>query len=162
MAAGKNTKKHSANQPTIQNRKARHDYVISETLECGIRLLGTEVKAARAGQVSLQEGYVRATETPLEITMHGVHFAEYAPAGPQQHEPTRTRRLLVHKREIRKLASATREKGVTLVPLKMYFERGKLKVLIGLARGKRKSDKRQVLDKKQAQREIDRAMSKRM
>ena len=124
---------------------------------------GTEIKAARSGQVSLQEGYVRATETtagvdaciactlrsmrrPVRSSMH-----RRVPAGCWR-----------HKREIRKLAMATREKGVTLVPLKMYFERGRLKVMIGLARGKRKADKRQKLDTKQAKREIDRAMSKRM
>lgn len=162
MAAKRNSTK-TAGQPTIVNRRARHDYVISDTLECGIRLLGTEVKSVRAGKVSLQEGYVRAAENPPELSLHSVHIAEYPPAGPaQQHDPTRTRRLLAHKREIRKLAMATREKGVTLLPLKMYFDRGRLKVLIGLGRGKRKADKRDVLEKKQAQREIERAMSRRM
>ncbi len=151
------------NEPKIENRKARHDYIISDTLECGIKLLGTEVKSVRSGQVSLAEGYVRAVDTPLSLTLHGVHITEYAPAGPNnQHAPTRTRILLAGKREIRKLADQTREKGTTLIPLKMYFVRGRAKLLIGLARGKRKSDKRQTLDKKQAQRDIDRALSKRM
>lgn len=148
-------------QPTIENRKARHDYTILDTLECGIRLVGTEVKSARAGQVSLQEGYVRATLNPLEMTLHSVHIAEYGPAGPTQHIPTRQRRLLANKREIRKLAGKTQERGFTLVPLKMYFKNGKLKVLVGLAQGKRKADKRQIIDAKHARREIDRAMSKR-
>lgn len=159
--SAKSKESRSAGQPTIENRRARHDYIILDTLECGIRLEGTEVKSARAGQVSLQEGYVRATLEPLEMTLHSVHIAEYPPAGPVQHAPTRPRRLLATKREIRKLAGKTQERGFTLVPLKMYFKNGKLKVLVGLAQGKRKADKRQVIDAKQARREIDKAMSKR-
>lgn len=150
------------NQPTIENRRARRDYHIEETLECGIRLVGTEVKSLRDGQASLAEGYVRATETPCELILHGVHIAEYPPAGEaHQHDPVRTRMLLAHRREIRKLASSTRERGATIVPLKIYFLNGRAKILIGVARGRRKTDKRQVLDKRQAQRDIDRAMSRR-
>lgn len=149
--------------PEIQNRRARHDYVISETVECGIKLTGTEVKSVRNGQVSLAEGYVRAGESPLELTLHSVHIAEYAPAAEHhQHDPIRTRVLLAHKKEIAKLASASREGGVTIVPLKMYFVNGRAKLLVGVGRGKRKADKRQDLSKKAAQREIDRAMSKKM
>jgi len=150
-----------AGEPVIKNRKARHDYVISETLECGVRLLGTEVKAIRMGRCSLQEGYVRASENPLELHLHSVHIGEYPPAGPEQHEPVRVRRLLAHKREIAKLAQETRQKGVTIVPLKMYFKDGKIKLEIGIARGKRKADKRRAMDEKQARKEIDRALSKR-
>jgi SsrA-binding protein len=148
-------------EPTIDNRKARHRFLISETLECGLKLRGTEAKSVRDGKVSLAEGYVRAEENPPRLTLHGVHIGEYPPAGPAaQHDPTRVRVLLAHRREIRKLADKTREKGVTLVPLKLYFVRGRVKLLIGLGRGKRKADKRQDLAKKEAKRDIDRAMSK--
>ncbi len=150
------------NEPTITNRKASHDYTIEDTLECGIQLTGTEVKSVRQGQISLGEGYVRATETPLTLVMHSVHIAEYPPAGEaHQHRTTRARNLLAHKREILKLAKKTKQKGLTLIPLKVYFVKGRAKVLLGLARGKSHSDKRQTLAKKDAQREISRAMTKR-
>ncbi|MGI9012718.1 MAG: SsrA-binding protein SmpB [Phycisphaerales bacterium] len=149
----------SKNEPRIENRKARHDYFIEDTLECGIKLTGTEIKSIRDGQISLAEGFVRASDSPVALTLHGVHIAEYPPAGEkQQHDPARVRILLAHHREIRKLADRTRQKGTTLIPLKMYFVRGRAKLLIGLGRGKQKGDKRQVLIKKEQQREIDRAM----
>jgi SsrA-binding protein len=155
-------KRKKPNEPTIENRRARHDYHIDATIECGIKLLGTEVKSVRSGRVSLAEGYVRASDSPPALTLHNVHIAEYPPAGEHnQHEPTRTRVLLGQKREIRKLAMRCRESGVTIVPLKMYFVRGRAKLLIGLARRRRRADKRQVLDRKQARRDIDRAMSRR-
>jgi SsrA-binding protein len=154
--------KHNQNEPSIENRKARHDYLIEDTLECGIELTGTEIKSIRKGQVSLAEGYARATEQPLELTVHSIHIAEYPPAGAhRQHAPTRARRLLAHKREILKLAKRTRERGLTLVPLKIYFVRGRAKLLIGLGRGKKQADKRQDLAARQAKRDIDRAMSRR-
>ena len=153
--------KQAVNEPTIENRRARYDYVIHETLECGIKLTGTEVKSVRAGQVSLAEGYVRASENPLSLKLHSVHIAEYPPAGEhRQHAPTRTRTLLAQKREIRKLVDKTREKGTTLVPLKIYFLRGRAKLLVGLGTGKGHVDKRQDIAKRDAKREIDRAMSK--
>lgn len=162
MAAKSNSKQPKTHEPTIENRRARHDYFIDDTLECGIKLTGTEVKSVRNGQVSLAEGYVRATETPPTLKLYNAHIAEYAPAAERyQHEPTRTRTLLAHAREIRKLAMRTREQGVTLVPLKMYFVRGMAKVLIGVARGKAKRDKRQDIAKRDAKRDMDRAMSRR-
>lgn len=149
------------NETTIENRKARHDYHIEETLECGIKLRGSEVKSVRAGQVSLAEGYVRAEAEPPRLTLHGVHIAEYAPAGKaNQHIPASTRALLAHKREILKLAVAVKAKGATLVPLKIYFVRGRAKVLIGLGLGKRHQDKRQDLIKRDTKRDIDRAMAR--
>jgi SsrA-binding protein len=152
--------KKKTHEPTIENRRARHDYFIEDTLECGIKLLGTEIKSVRNGQVSLAEGYVRATDSPISLTLHGVHIAEYAPAGEaNQHEPTRMRILLANSREIRKLADRTREKGVTIVPLRMYFVRGMAKLLIGIGRGKGKSDQRQDIAKREAKRDIERAMS---
>ena len=102
----------ATSEPTIENRRARHNYFIEETLECGIRLAGTEVKSVRNGQVSLAEGYVRATENPVALTLHGVHIAEYAPAGEhRQHDPGRVRALLAHRRQIRKLADRTRRRS---------------------------------------------------
>ncbi len=160
--AKKGTTKSSTDRPIAENRKARHNYLILETLECGMKLTGTEVKSIRAGQASLGEGYVRAEENPAKLTLHGVHIAEYPPAGPaRQHVPTRVRVLLAQKREILKLVVKTKQKGFTLVPLKIYFLRGKAKLLIGLATGKRRSDKRDDLARKEAKRDIDRAMSKR-
>lgn len=155
------TKKEKTPEPTIENRKAWHDYHIEETLECGVRLKGTEIKSVRAGQISLGEGYVRASAEPLRLEMHSVHIHEYPPAGAaKQHDPIRTRMLLAHGREIRKLAESTRQKGYTLIPLKVYFVRGRAKVLIGLARGKQHGDKRADLLKREAKRDMDRAMSR--
>jgi SsrA-binding protein len=153
------------NEPEIENRRARHDYFFEETLECGIELLGTEIKSVRLGQVSLGEGYVRAEAGPQQrpsLVMVGVHIGEYPPAGAlRQHAPQRDRRLLAHKREISKLAARTSSKGFTIVPLKVYFVRGRAKVLIGVARGKQKSDKRQSIAEREHKRDMDRAMSRR-
>jgi SsrA-binding protein len=151
------------NEPTIENRRARRDYRIEETLECGIKLVGTEVKSVRNGQVSLAEGYVRASDAPPSLVLHGVHIAEYPPAGEhRQHDPGRARILLASRREICKLADRTRQKGATIIPLKMYFLRGRVKVLIGVAHGRRRTDKREDLARKEAKRDIDRALSRRM
>lgn len=153
------TRKDTTQEPVIENRRARHDYFIDDTVECGLKLAGTEVKSVRAGQVSLAEGYVRASDEPLGLTLHGVHIAEYPPAGEQrQHDPLRERTLLAHAREIRRLAEATRAKGITLVPLKIYFVRGRAKLLIGLARGKKQHDKRADIAAREAKREMDRAI----
>lgn len=156
-------RKKPGDTPEFVNRKARHQYEITETLEVGIVLLGTEVKAIREGRVSLGEGYVRVTENPPALWLHGVHIGEYAPAGTGQHQhrTTATRGLLAHKREIRKLFTKSIIKGVTIVPLKMYFNKdGRVKVLIGLGTGKKAHDKRQDLRKREAQRDMDRAMSR--
>ncbi len=154
--------KSNPNEPVIENRRARHDYAIGETLECGLKLVGSEVKSLRDGQMSLQEGYVTATEAPPALLLHNSHIGEYAPAGSRhQHAPIRNRTLLAHRREILKLARQTRAKGTTLIPLKVYFVRGKAKVLIGIATRKSRTDKRQDITKREHQRDIDRAMSKR-
>ncbi len=159
--ARKKTEK--TNEPTIENRKARHDYLIEETLECGIELRGTEIKSIREGQISLSEGYVRAIEEPLTFELHGVHIAEYPNASAHhQHNPTRVRRLLAWKREIRKFAAKSVDRGVTIVPMKIFFKNGKAKLLVGLGRGRRKADKRQDLSRREARREIDRAMSRKL
>jgi SsrA-binding protein len=155
-------KKKSNPAPTIENRKARYDYEILETVECGIMLFGSEVKSVRNGKVSLAEGYVRAQAFPPALFLHSVNIAEYAPAGPLAHQPTRTRKLLAHKREIDKLLRQIDQKGVTLIPLKMYFVNGYAKLLVGLGRGRRAHDKRQVISARESKRELDRVMSKRM
>ena len=152
----------SGQEPVIENRKVRRSYQVNETLECGIELRGTEIKSVRQGQISIGEGWVRAEETPPSLTLHGVHIAEYPPAGAhRQHNPDRARRLLAHKREIVKLAQQVRSRGATIVPLKVYFVRGRAKLLVGVALGKRKADKRDDLAKRDAKREMDRAMSRR-
>ncbi|MGE3108342.1 MAG: SsrA-binding protein SmpB [Phycisphaerales bacterium] len=158
------SKKHSKPEQdrVIENRKARHDYFITETLETGVQLVGTEVKAVRDGKVSLGEGFVRVEERTEELFLHGVNIGEYAPGGTRQHAATRVRKLLAHKREIRKLAKASAAKGMTLVPLKMYFKNGYAKVLIGVAEGRAAHDKRDRIAKRDAERSIARAMSKRM
>lgn len=155
-----------ADTPEILNRKARFNYAISETLEVGIKLTGTEARSIRGGKCSLAEGYVRAEAEPPTLSLHSVHIDEYAPAGPaaggRQHNPTRVRTLLAHAREIVKLADATQEKGVTIVPLKIYFKSGRAKLLIGVGRGKRQSDKRQDIRSREADRDMRRAMTRRM
>lgn len=155
-------KKGQSDAPTIENRRARHDYHIGDTLEVGIVLQGSEVKSIRDGKVSLAEGYVRAVEEPPELMVHSVRIEEYPPAaGVNQHDPGRNRVLLAHKKQIRKFARESMEKGVTIVPLKMYFVNGRVKLLIGLATGKAEYDKRQDVKKKEAARDMRRAMTKR-
>lgn len=161
MASGKQK---NPNEPEINNRRAHHDYHVSETLEVGIALVGTEVKSIRAGKASLAEGYVMAQASPLALTLHGLHIDEYSAAGrgALQHRPTRTRTLLAHAREIRKLHDKAQVKGFTLVPLKMYFKGGRVKLLVGVAQGKKSYDKREDLKAKSAKRDMDRAMSRRV
>ncbi|HEY7223166.1 MAG TPA: SsrA-binding protein SmpB [Micromonosporaceae bacterium] len=141
------------------NRKARHDYSIEDTYECGIQLMGTEVKSLRAGRASLVDSF--AQEKDGEIYLYGLHIPEYAQGTWTNHEPRRTRKLLLHRDEIRRLIGKTRESGLTLVPLSMYFADGWAKVELGLARGKKAYDKRQTLAQRDADREISRAMGRR-
>jgi SsrA-binding protein len=141
------------------NRKARHDYHIEDVFEAGLVLTGTEVKSLRAGRASLVDGF--ATVSGGEIWLEGVHIPEYSLGTWTNHEPRRRRKLLLHRVEIDRLAAETREKGLTLVPLALYFTDGRAKVELGLARGKRNYDKRQALRERQDRREADRAMSQR-
>jgi SsrA-binding protein len=141
------------------NRKARHDYHIEDVFEAGLVLTGTEVKSLRAGRASLVDGF--ATVSGGEIWLEGVHIPEYALGTWTNHEPRRRRKLLLHRGEIDRLAAQIREKGLTLVPLVLYFTDGRAKVELGLARGKRNYDKRQALRERQDRREADRAMSQR-
>jgi SsrA-binding protein len=144
-------------QTRIVNRKARFDYEILETVEAGIELVGTEVKSIRAGKVSLRDAFARVRRG--ELFLYGADIALYENAGYAKHEPTRPRRLLLHARETARLAGKVSEKGLTLVPLKIYFKRGWAKIEIGLARARRQYDKREVLKKRETERDIKRAMS---
>ena len=130
-----------------------------DTLECGIVLVGSEVKSLRAGRVSLEEAYGRVREE--EVWLVGCDIQEYVEANRFNHNPRRPRKLLLHRREIRRFAAQAYEQGLTLVPLKMYFKRGRAKVLMGICRGKQKYDKRQDMKKAQARRDIQRLMRRR-
>jgi SsrA-binding protein len=141
------------------NRKARHDYHIDDVYEAGMVLMGTEVKALRAGRASLVDGF--ASVDGGEVWLEGVHIPEYAQGTWTNHAPRRRRKLLLHRWEIEKLAQATREKGFTIVPLSLYFLGGKAKVEIGLGRGKKEYDKRNTLRERQDRREAERAISTR-
>ena len=138
------------------NRKARHDYTIEDTFEAGIALMGTEVKSLRAGRASLVDGYAFIENG--ECWLDAVHIPEYTEGTWNNHSPRRKRKLLMHKREILKLASKVKEGGYTLVPLQLYFSHGRAKVELALAKGKREYDKRQALREKQDTREAARAM----
>jgi SsrA-binding protein len=138
------------------NRKAFHDYHIHETYEAGISLLGTEVKSLRAGSANLKESYVIIKDE--EAFLLNCHISPYSHGNIQNHEPLRTRKLLLHKKEINRLWGNISQKGFTLVPLKIYFKKGKAKVEIGLAKGKRQYEKRATIKEKEAKREIERHM----
>jgi SsrA-binding protein len=142
-------------QLVISNRKARHDYHVSDTYECGIVLLGSEVKSLRNGRGNLQDAYARIEDG--EVWLHGMHVSPYE-FSRQQLDPVRKRKLLLHRRQIAQLESASAEKGVTLVPLKIYFKDGRAKVELAVARGKRAYDKRQALAERDAKRETERAL----
>jgi SsrA-binding protein len=142
-----------------QNKKARHDYAIEDVYEAGLVLQGTEVKSLRAGRASLVDSYARITDG--EVWLENAHIPEYVQGSWTNHEPRRSRKLLLHRGEIAKLIGKTKESGLTLVPLSLYFKDGKAKVEIALARGKRAYDKRQTLAARDAAREIDRAVGRR-
>ena len=136
------------------NKKARFEYFILETFEAGLALKGTEIKSVRNGQISLQEAYVRTNGE--EIWLVGAHIAPYVHASAFQHDPKRDRKLLMHKREIRKLFDEVRIKGMTIVPIKVYLKDGKAKLEIGLAKGKKQYDKRDVIRERDIERESSR------
>lgn len=138
------------------NRKAQHEYQFVDTLEAGLALLGTEIKSIRAGKVSLQEGYVLFERG--EAWLADVHIAAYDPASRQNHEPRRRRKLLLHRREIERLRSRVQEKGLTVVPLRLYLKDGRAKVEIALARGKKLYDKRQIMAERDSERQVERAL----
>jgi len=140
-----------AQRLVADNRKAHHDYHILETYEAGMVLLGTEVKAIREGRVNLRDSFARVDDG--EVFVFNVHISPYSHRGYAQHEPLRRRKLLLHRREIRKLIGKTVEKGMTLVPLRMYLKDGRVKLAIGLAKGKRDYDRRETIKRREAERE---------
>ena len=139
-----------------QNKKARFNYEIVSSMEAGLVLTGTEIKSVRKGQVQLKDGYAKYQDG--EVFLHEIYIAPYANAGPFNHEPLRPRKLLLHKKEIQRLYGKTQEKGLTLLPLRLYLKNGKAKVELGLGRGKRKYEKREALKKEDARKEIQRSL----
>ena len=158
MASSRDKGNGAGNAPTINNRRARYDYAISDTYECGLMLKGAEVKSIREGRATLNEAYARVQDG--EVWLHQMHITPY-PYAREELDPIRPRKLLLHHREIDDLARATSEKGVTLVPLRLYFKDHRAKILLGIARGKRTYDKRQVIAERDANREAQRAMKER-
>ena len=145
-------------QIIAKNRKAFHDYFIEETYEAGLSLIGTEVKSLREGKANLKESYALIKKG--EVFLLNCHISPYSHGNLQNHDPLRTRKLLLNKKEISKLWVKTSQQGLTLIPLKLYFKNGKAKVEIGLAKGKRQYEKRDSIKTREAKREIDRHMKK--
>jgi SsrA-binding protein len=141
------------------NRKARHDYFVEETIEAGMALQGTEVKSLRSGLANLTDSYVLVRNE--EAFLFNANISPYPHGNIMNHEPLRTRKLLLHKEEIRKLLGRMAQKGYTLIPLKIYFSRGRAKVLIGLAKGKKAPDKRDTIKDKESKRELERMVKER-
>jgi len=151
--------KESGRKVVARNRKARHEYEILETLEAGMALKGPEVKSLRAGQVSFQDSFARVERG--EVWLHSLHISPYEQANRSNEDPTRPRKLLLNRSEIRRFVGKVEEKGLTLVPLEIYFSKGYAKVLLALARGKKLHDKRETLKRKDQEREAQRAMRER-
>jgi len=149
-----------ARKLVAQNKKARHEYAIIDTYECGVVLMGTEVKSLREGRASLADAF--ATIDDGEVYLHNAHIPEYAFGSWTNHTPRRVRKLLLHKGQILKLIGQTKESGLTLVPLSLYFTEGKVKVELALARGKKTWDKRQDLARRDADREVRRELGRRL
>lgn len=143
-----------------ENRKARHDYHIEDVLEVGLVLQGTEVKSIRGRKVNLKDSYARVENN--EVFLHGMHISPYDQGNRYNHDPLRTRKLLLNRSEIRRLIGLSREKGMALVPLRIYFKRGRVKIELAVARGKKLYDKRHDLAERTAQREIERVFRERM
>ena len=149
----------AAQKNIAENRKAFHDYHILETFEAGVALLGTEVKSIREGRVNLRDSYAQVQRG--EVFLHNVHIQPYSHRGYADHEPMRERRLLLHRHEIRKLIGKTVERGMTLVPVRMYFKNGRVKVALALAKGKQAHDKRDAIKKREVERETRAAVKER-
>lgn len=142
-----------------QNKKASHDYFIEDTYEAGIVLQGTEIKSIRAGRINLKDSHARINGSEVELI--NMHISPYEQGNRFNHDPTRTRKLLLHRKQIDKLIGLTQQQGYTLVPLKVYLKNGFAKVLLGVGKGKKKYDKREDLKQKQMKRDIERAMKDR-
>ncbi|SDJ02496.1 SsrA-binding protein SmpB [Natribacillus halophilus] len=143
-----------------QNKKARHDFFIEETFEAGIVLRGTEIKSIRAGRINIKESFARVENG--EVILHQAHISPYEQGNRHNHDPVRERKLLLHKREIKKLIGKTQQQGYAIIPIKVYLKQGLAKVQIGLAKGKKKYDKRQAMKEKDAKRQMDKAIGQRM
>jgi SsrA-binding protein len=150
------TDKEERERDVAINRRAYHDYFVDDKYECGLMLLGTEVKSIRAGRCNLRDGYVRIDGH--EAWLENVHISPYTQANLMNHEPMRPRKLLLHRKQISTLIGKVRQKGYTLIPLRVYFTRNRAKVEVGLCRGKREYDKREAIAERDAKREIARAM----
>lgn len=148
--------KKNHNKPLAQNRKASHDYTIEDTVEAGMELRGTEIKSIRRGSANLKDSYARVYRG--EMYVYNMHIAPYEEGNRFNHDPRRTRKLLLHRKEINKLQGHIQESGNALIPLKLYIKNGVCKMLLGVAKGKKKYDKREDLKRKQMKREADRAM----
>ncbi|HEY2597550.1 MAG TPA: SsrA-binding protein SmpB [Candidatus Dormibacteraeota bacterium] len=149
-------KKQDKERDVAVNRRAYHDYFIDDKLEAGIMLTGTEVKSVRNGRTNLRDGFVRIDGN--EAWLENVHISPYAQANLMNHEPMRPRKLLLHRKEIASLVGKVRQKGYTVIPLRVYFSRNHAKVEVGLARGKKQYDKREAIAERDAKRDIARAM----
>jgi len=141
------------------NRKAQHDFFLEDRVEAGMALQGSEIKSVRAGQISLREAYVK--NDGREVWLINAHIAPYEPANRMNHEPRRPRRLLLHRREITRLFNDMRQKGLTLIPTRVYLARGRAKVEIALARGKKKYDKREEIARRESERDLARVLRRR-
>jgi len=155
----KKTEREQAQQSVAENRKAFHDYHIVDTFEAGVVLQGTEVKAIREGNVNLRDSFGRVEDG--EVWIYNVHISPYSHRGYTDHNPTRRRKLLLHRQEIKKLIGKTVERGMTLVPTRMYFKDGRIKVAISLAKGKKAHDKRETIKRREADRETRAAVKER-
>src|SRR4026207_2543613 len=153
------TEREKAQSSVAENRKAFHDYHLLETFEAGMVLLGTEVKAIREGRVNLRDSFARVEDG--EVFLYNVNISSYSHRGYVDHEPLRRRKLLLHREEIRKLSGKTIERGMTLVPVRMYFKKGRVKVAISLAKGKKEYDKRETIKRREVDRETRSAIQTR-
>jgi SsrA-binding protein len=160
MSTKKNDEKSEQNTGSIaQNRRARHDYTLGETFEAGMVLTGTEVKALRLGSANIQDGYAAVIND--EVFLHNIHISPFAQGNRHNHDPLRVRKLLLNKNEIHKLAVRVHERGLTLIPTRLYFnDKGRVKIEIALAKGRKKYDKRDIIDRESSRREIKQAKSK--
>ena len=153
------TERELAQSSIAENRKAHHDFHLLESFEAGIVLVGTEVKAIREGRVNLRDSFARVEDG--EIFLYGVNISPYSHRGYADHEPLRRRKLLLHREEIRKLIGKTVERGMTLVPTRLYFKNGRVKVSVSLAKGKKEFDKRETIKRREAERETRAAVKSR-
>jgi len=159
MTATGKTAREDAQKVIADNRKAAHDYHFVETFEAGVALLGTEVKSIREGGANLRDSFARIEDG--EVWVYNVHISPYKNRGYSDHDPKRRRKLLLHRHEIRKLIGKTVERGMTLVPVRLYFKSGRVKVAVGLARGKKDYDKRETIKRRETERETRAAVKSR-